>query len=541
MTGTYKLTKEEAKAIAAQGFTDPVFFCSWFLQKWFPLEIPWFHRGMLAILTRKCEFLENYAELPKIIENFVWYSEEDTEKKAPHHVFRFDDEGKLFMVLGKFTLLLIPRGFSKTTIANAVNLYNILYQECKFPLYVSKTAKHASRQLSSITKQLTSNARVLAVFGQIKPPQRNEEGLKWSESDGFIQTITDIRMAAIGSGGQARGMLDDAQRPDRLYIDDLEDKESTRTDDRRSDTREWFFSDLLPVLPELDSSASAVMMSNLVHADCLAVHVAKDPEWSVVHFGARDLAGNPIWPALMGEEKLEAKKRSYVIQGKLHLYYMEYHNIIRSPEDAKFKQEFFRYEPVTQDKLFARSIAIDPAISESKDADYCTITVSGMRTDGLLQILDQWGKVGASPREQVDQYFKKIVEWHLNLFGNSKYGVETNAYQAALVHLLQEEMFRRKVYFEVTKLTHSQKKDERIEGILQPRYANGFIAHQRRFLELESSLLDWPNPGKKDWADSAAMAIGLLDEAAPIVSSSDLREDTLPPLDEVMGGDWRSY
>lgn len=540
MTGTYKLTKEEATEIASRGFADPVFFCSWFLKKWFPLKMPWFHQGMLAILTRKCGFLEGYAELDRIIDNFVWYDEEDTDHENPHHVFRRDDSGTLYMVLGKFTLLLIPRGFSKTTIANAVNLYNILYQECKFPLYVSKTGKHASRQLSSITKQLISNPRVLAVFGQLKPPQRNDEGLKWSESDGFIQTTTDIRMAAIGSGGQARGMLDDAQRPDRLYIDDLEDKESTKTDDRRADTKEWFFSDLLPVLPELDSEASAVMMSNLVHADCLAVHVMKDPEWTVVHFGAQDIAGDPLWPDLMGREKLEAKKQSYILQGKLHLYYMEYYNEVRSPEDAKFKQEYFRYEPVTQNKIFARSIAIDPAISESKEADYCTITVSGMRSDGLIQLLDQWGKVGASPREQVDTYFDMITKWNLAAYGNSKYGVETQAYQAALVHLLQEEMFRRKVYFEITKLTHSSAKNERIEGVLQPRYANGFIVHQRRFLQLEASLLDWPNT-KKDWADSAAMSVSLLDEAAPVVSSEDLRENSMPPLDEVYSGDWRSY
>lgn len=540
MTGTYKLTKEEATAIAERGFADPVFFCKFFLEKWFPLEVPWFHRGMLAILTRKCGFLEEYAGLDKIIENFVWYDVDDIDKARPHAVFRYGDDGKLLMVLGKFTLLLIPRGFAKTTLTNAVNLYNILYQECKFPLYVSKTNKHASRQLSSITKQLISNARVLAVFGNIKPPQRNDEGLKWSESDGFIQTLTDIRMAAIGSGGQARGMLDDAQRPDRLYIDDLEDKESTKTDDRRADTKEWFFSDLLPVLPELDDSASAVMMSNLVHADCLAVHVMKDPQWTVVHFGATDINGVPLWPDLMGEEKLATKKQSYALQGKLHLFYMEYHNEVRSPEDAKFKQEYFRYDPIAPSKLFMRGIAIDPAISESKDADFCTVTVSGMRPDGLIQIVDQWGKIGASPREQVDKYFEMMLTWNLIAYGNSKYGVESQAYQAALVHLLQEEMLRRGIFFEITKLTHSSAKDERIEGVLQPRYANKFIVHQRRFPELETSLLDWPNT-KKDWADSAAMSVSLLDEAAPVVASEDLRGDSMPPLSEVMGGDWRTY
>ena len=547
MTGTYQLSKEDAAQIATQGFNNPVFFCKYFLAKWFPLDMPWLHRGMLAILTRKCGFLEDDPELDLIIKNFIWYDADDVDQARPHYIFHREEDGTLKMVLGKYTLLLIPRGFSKTTLANAVNLYNIVYQESRFPLYVSKTAKHASKQLSSITKQITSNPRIISVFGTVKPEQRNNEGLKWSESEGFIQTTTDIRMAAIGSGGQARGMLDDAQRPDRLYIDDLEDRESTKTDDRRKDTLDWLLSDLLPVLPELDPNATATMMSNLVHPDCAAVNIMRDPNWTVVHMGALDVDGKPLWPALMDEKKLARKKQSYALQGKLHLYYLEYFNEVRAPEDAKFKKSFFRYEAVGQDKLVTRSIAIDPAISDEEGADFCTITVSGMRLDGMIQILDQWGKVGASPREQVTTYFEMIIKWMLHQHIGSKFGVEANAYQAALIHLLREEMFRSKknygvpVYFEVTPLHHRNKKSERIEGILQPRYANGFIVHQRQFPELETSLLDWPNAKKKDWADSAAMSVGLLDDAAPFASQENFEEDTMPPLEEVMGGDWRAY
>ena len=78
-------------------------------------------------------------------------------------------------------------------------------------------------------------------------------------------------------------------------------------------------------------------------------------------------------------------------------------------------------------------------------------------------------------------------------------------------------------------------------GILQPRYAAGYIAHIRRFPELEAQLLDF-RPGIEqhdDYIDSEAGAIALLDPyAAHAVGEVDLAEDEMPPLLEEIGGEY---
>ena len=535
-TSPVELTKEERKAIAAHGYADPVYFCKFFLSKWFPLEMPLFHRVILAILLRRCDFLDTYGEVDRIIKNFVWFDIDDVEKKNPHYIFHRDEEGVLHMTLGKFKLLLVPRGFAKTSLANAVNLMNIVYQECSFPFYTSETGSHATRQLKNVTKQLISNAKIKIIFGELRPPQRNVDNLSWSESNGFIQTTTGISMAAIGRGGQVRGQLDDGQRPDRMTIDDVEDKESVSTDEQRKKALEWFYGDLLPALPELDPNATAVMLATLLHQDALAIRVSQDPEWTTVNLGVLDVDGKPIWPAMMDEEKIERKKQRYAMQGLLAIFYLEYFNQIRNDDDAKFKADNIIVFPrVSIIEANARVLMIDPAISQNKKADFCAFTVIEL-IEQKIHVWEAFGKVGMTPREQVDKYFELSMKYK-----PQKHGIETIAYQAALVHLMQEEMFRAKHYFEIQKIeSHKGKKDPRILGILSPRYANQFITHQKHFLLLNTQLLDFPN-GKKDLPDCLAMGITLLDDYAPLAGTGDPTEDEYEPLDKVFGGDYRRY
>lgn len=76
-------------------------------------------------------------------------------------------------------------------------------------------------------------------------------------------------------------------------------------------------------------------------------------------------------------------------------------------------------------------------------------------------------------------------------------------------------------------------KDDRIAGVLQPRYASGWVRHQKILPRLEAQLMDFPT-GKKDYADACAMMMALLGEsqglAAPEDAKSQDEYDALPPL-----------
>lgn len=513
---------------------DPVYALKMLLPNWFPDRMPWFHRGILAILTKQTGFLSAYGELDKIAANFVW-REDPWDKTSPAKpMFTFNAEGGLDLEMAPFTLIMLPRGFSKTTLLNGVNIYSTLFRLRKFIVYISESSTHAETQLKNVAAQLVGNDLIATLFGTLRPAQGS--GLTWTSD--FFQTTTGISFLARGRGSQIRGQNIDAQRPDCILLDDVEDREAVQTEDQRLKTRRWFFRDVLPALPRRDPTASIVALGTLLHNDSLLVTLSRDPRFNVVVLGATDAAGEPLWPEHMDQTKLDLERQAAALAGDLSGFYMEYFNQVRGGDDAKFRQEFFHYDlPVLNDD-FMVSMAIDPAISEKPGADYCCIAVVAMHLkSGKHYVLDLWGKQGAKPREQVDTYFALSKKWKVK-----HHGVEAIAYQSALVHLLREDMFRQKHYFEISEIRHGTKKDERILGILQPRYSNAYVIHAKRFPLLESQLLDFPN-GKKDAPDALAMAISLLDPyaAAAADPTLDLGDDEYEPLDKVFKGGWRKY
>lgn len=523
------LKKEEILEIAKQGLDDPVFFCKTFLPHLFPGRIPWVHRGLWAILTRQTDFLLKYGEVDKIVSNFVV---QRSPKETPRPIF-VRRGGRLLLDVERFTLIMLPRGFAKTTVAGvAATLRGIAYQDWSFLVYVSEASPHAEMQLGNVKRELETNERFRAVFGDLKPS--NSSSKKWTED--LVELLNGQVLVARGRGGQIRGLNHSGRRPDRIIFDDLEDKESVATEAQRKKTKEWAFGDLIPALPELNPQAQMLGLGTLLHSDALLAAFVRDPQWLPIIFGARDRQGDLLWPENLDEKKLETKKTSYSLAGELNLYYLEYHNTYRDELNALFRAEFFKYAEAPNGLRAA--IYCDPAISKKDKADEATIYVVGMSDGGKIYVLENWSKRGATPREIVDQYFDMAKRWSID---RRCHGFEGNGYQAALEYLLREEMFRKKYYFEPIKITNTVDKKKRIKGILQPRFAGGYVFFSTPCPKLETQLLDFENTVHEDHSDALAGAVALLDPFAASAAdeTSDLGKDEYLPLEEELGN-WRS-
>lgn len=523
------LKKEELLEVAKQGLADPVFFCKTFLPHLFPKRIPWLHRGIWAILTRQTDFLFKYGEIQKIVDNFVVQRD---PKDKPRPIF-VKKGNKLLLDIERYTLLMLPRGFSKTTLAGvAATLRGIAYQDWQFLVYVSEALPHATMQLGNVKRELETNERFRAIFGNLVPT--NSSPLKWTDEQAELTNGQVI--IARGRGGQIRGLNHSGRRPDRIIFDDLEDKESVKTEEQRKKTRQWAYGDLIPALPEMNPDAQMIGLGTLLHSDALLARMVKDPQWLPIIFGAKDRDGALVWPENLDNRKLEMKKDSYSLMGELNLFYLEYHNSYRNEETMLFRPEFFKKGEAPQNLRTA--IYCDPAISKAATADEATIYVVGMSEAGIIYVLDWWAKRGATPRELVDMYFEKAKRWKPD---RACHGFEGNGYQAALEHLLKEEMFRKRYYFEPIKVTSLVDKKKRMKAVLQPRFASGYILFTLPCQKLETQLLDFENTVHDDHSDALAGAVSLLDPFAAHAAEGgeDLGKDEYPPLEEELG-EWRT-
>ena len=118
------------KEIAAAAYSDPVFYCRYFFPHLFPLEMPWFHRGILAVLLRRTDFLPKYGELGRICENFV-----QVRAGGVVEPIFYVAGGQLRLRLGQFTVVRVFRKGSKTTLAGiATRTFKIVNQLTRFGL-----------------------------------------------------------------------------------------------------------------------------------------------------------------------------------------------------------------------------------------------------------------------------------------------------------------------------------------------------------------------------------------------------------------------
>lgn len=505
--------------ILRKNIVDPVYFCESFLESWFPTPMPWFHYGLLAIWTRRCQFLLKLPErdLSKVLRHFVW-SNNPFDKEPDYHPIFSVVGNKVFMVIGPFTAVMIPRGFGKTTVANAKNIYKILHYLTNFTVYVSESGPHAEMQTLNVRNELAGNDKIIKFYGNLIGP-------KWGQDD--FETATGIKVIARGRGAQVRGLLHNAHRPDNITVDDLEDEESVSTDAQRKKVRDWLYKALIPALAgKRTPNRSLDIMGTLLHNESILMTVPKDPQFNFIRFGAVDMDKDALWEAHMNLDDIEQKKQSWTLAGELAAFYMEYLSLLRTEETAAFRNAFI-YDIATE--LLAIGLAIDPAISDKKKSDYFAMAAAGMGKSGKIFALEEFGKVGVSAPDQVVAVFalfKKLREEFKGV--EIKVGVEAVAYQAALIHFLRGEMFRQHTYFEIQAIPARTEKIARIKGILAPRYNNGYVIHRKRLPLLETQLLDFPN-GKLDVPDAMANAVALLDPyAAAEAEGRDLEADEYP-------------
>lgn len=526
----------------------------------------WFHRGVQALLLRKASHLLNFGheewqdgsytwtkeELFKLVKFFTYKVDPKDPKSEERALFRLtlDENGDpvgITMLTSNKVLVMVPRGVGKTTTVNGANVYKIIYKERRFILYVSEALPHAETQLGSIKSTLEYNERLRMVFGNLVPV-RGEA--KWGAN--FIETNTGIKVVARGRGGQVRGINVDSDRPDDIVFDDLEDKESVSTEEQRKKVRDWYKTELEQVLPQMGQEKGRITgLGTLLSPEALLMKLAEDPDFLFIRFGATGPDGEALAPHYMSKEELAKKREGFARLGQLPNFYMEYESTVRYDDDSRiFKIENIKFQILERVQFVHVAEAMDPAISDKKQASSAVIAITGMTERGHHHVLDIWGKKGASPRELIDQYFNLHFKWEA-----TKHGIEAIQFQAALVHLIREEMFRRgktwgnRAYFEVTPITHGAiDKIVRIKGVLQPRYAAGYVSHQHHFPELETQLMDFPN-GPKDYPDAVAMAVTLLDPAAALAFETEigpdgtiidtLARDQYEPLEDILGGDWR--
>lgn len=552
---------DDLKALASKCWRSPSEFCRVYLPNWFPRKMPWVHRGLCALMTGQTDFLLDFGpefwseeeaswtieDLQKILDNFL----EEGSGKPIFELSIVDGEPRLSMSVKSNIAVIMPRGFSKTTLVNAMNLRDLVYQNEDFFLYVSESGAHAERQLGTVKSELEdnnglpNNELLHTTFGSHAPGRQSP--LKWTEN--YIETLKGIMVGAVGRGGQIRGFGKRAKRPGKIVFDDIEDEESVQSDTQRKKDSSWFFN---AAMPAIRKGGRIFAIGTLLHTDAILNKLIKSSMFTAVRFGAIDRQGLALWSFMLDLEGVEEKKRAAAEVGELPGFFMEYMSEVRTDESRMFPESKIIYLHKGIENFIGIAEALDPAISDDRKADMCAFAVVGIEAGGQNHVLDFHGQVGMDPFDIVDKYFELHFKWLAHLTPDrAKHGIEAIAFQRALVSLVRADMFKRSrihgssAYFEIEPIFHGKiGKVVRIKGILKPKIHAGYLTFEERWPDLHNQLTEFPNAKLKDGPDVVAMAVRLLDPYAALglgdEGLEDLTKDSAPPLEMVIGGNYRS-
>jgi predicted phage terminase large subunit-like protein len=222
--------------------------------------------------------------------------------------------------------------------------------------------------------------------------------------------------------------------------------------------------------------------------------------WRVVYKSCYLDDGGLLFPEKQSHEFLENAKRT---MGS-YMFANQYLNQVVPDEDQPFKREWFKYYgklPINK-KTF---IFVDPAISQSDDADFTAVVIVDTDQEGQWYVRHAQ-RMKITPTQLIDHLFELHAMWTPQVIG-----IEDVAFQKVLLYIAAEEMKRRKQILPLkgVKPNNQRTKEDRIMTLV-PRFEWNRVLLKQGLTDLELELLEFPRGRHDDLVDALAQVETLI-------------------------------
>lgn len=417
------------------------------------------------------------------------------------------------------------RDAAKSTVAEEAFVLGACFQEFKFGVVVGASLPRAKERLTAIKNEFANNDAITQLFGHMQGPT-------WMEQK--IVLANGVCIMAVGAGQSMRGMRYLDARPDFSLIDDLEDEESVRTPEARSQTMSWLYRTFIPALKKGEAGQIAYrirFMGNRLDNEAVIVKIAKDKAWQHLRFPVMHQTENgqerfdlppgrwePLWKDKFSLNDIAAKRDEYKRLGLLHAFDCEYMCEADNPEAHLFKEGDAKVVPRVR-TWQATYAAYDPARTVNASSAMTGKAVFSWLGSKLIV----WK--GDAHLWLPDQIVDDILATD-DEFTPVILGVEATGLEQFILQPLRHKAVQRRQLLPVRPLIPPQGKDTFIRA-LQPF----FKSHEIEFVdvseEAKAQLLAYPR-GRKDFPNALAYALRMR-PGLPVyeINSEHVQEQTL--------------
>lgn len=387
----------------------------------------------------------------------------------------------------RFLNIIAFRGSAKTTRARTFTSKSIAYGESDTIVYIGASEPAALRSIRWLKAHVTKNRLWADTFG-LSP------GDKWAENEIEIRHkllkkpiwvigvgVESTNLRGINVGGEEGDF-----RPDLIIGDDILQDENSATETQRKKMADLILSAMKnSLISRVEKpNAKMVILNTPQHRDDFCQLAKSDPEFHTLEVGCwtPETADLPVmkqvsvWPELYPTDDLRAEKLAAIQRNKLSNFTKEKEVRLTSEESKAFRPTWLKRVKVKPLDSF-NVLGIDPVpppsdLQKAKGLagkDYEALYVWG-RKDGEYHLIEGVRNRGHEPNWTVNEFFRLAYQHRI-----ARAVVEAVAYQRTLKWILEQEMKRRRIYYNIIPLVDKRKKSTRIISVFSGIASQGLI------------------------------------------------------------------
>ena len=425
----------------------------------------------------------------------------------------------------EFVLIEAYRGGAKTTLAEEFLLLEACFGNFFYTLLIGETYAKACQTLEAIGFEATHNEKLTRLFGRVLARKAIENKL-WFRSGSLIE--------AVGWEQEFRAFKYHNRRPDRAYLDDIENAERVRDSAAVDATMAKLYRQLRPAMDRVNRKIR--WSQTPLAPDCGVTRVRSQPGWVCLAFpivvgDIDEPKATTLWPERYPIAWVRAERDAYAKVGQLREFNQEFMLIADSAEAKPFREDMLAFADMAPAAWLPRHVILDPARTASATKSDRTgwVVVSKL---GSSILVHESGGGYPKPSEIVKHAFDTAEHHHA-----VQIAVEKNSLDDWLMEPMRHEMMRRGIVIEVTALQAPQDRDKAafIMGLHPFMKAKEvvFVGGRSAHAQLIAELLNFPS-GSLDVANAAAYALKLF---AGVSVYEDFSEDNVAAAHEPAKGE----
>lgn len=400
----------------------------------------------------------------------------------------------------EFVLVEAFRSAAKSTLSEEFLLLEACFGNFGYCLILGETYTKACQRLEAIKNEAAKNMKLLTLFGKLS----KTSGRLWNEHQ--FELPNGVLLEAHGWEEELRGFKWHDSRPDRAYLDDIENETMVKDKAAVDATMRKLY---LQLIPAMDKEKRKVRVTQTPLAeDCLVSRLRADPLWTTLRFpicdGDIDAPTTiALWPERFPMDWVRKERDNFERAGQLRGFLQELMLMAIGSQDKPFEAEHIHEIAIDPAPWLPKTLVVDPARTANVGRSDRTGRVVLSRLGTRIYVHASSGEYW-KPDQIIADAFTTSAK-----FDDATVAIEKNSLDEWLLQPLRAEMLRRgaSLPLKTIQAPQDRSKEQFIMG-LQPFFEAGdvvLVGGRGAHSQLVAEILNFPS-GKRDILNALAYA-----------------------------------